>query len=92
MGDWSYALYLCHVPWILLVYYWWPSSTAAGMAWFIAVASALAIAAAFGTLDVRMYRQFKSAIDDAGEQQRRRLVNIYATAFVIASLIALVIV
>jgi exopolysaccharide production protein ExoZ len=92
LGDWSYALYLCHVPWILLVYYWWPSSTAAGMAWFVAVASALAIAAAFGTLDVRMYRQFKSAIDDAGEQQRRRLVNIYATAFVIASLIALAIV
>ena len=92
LGDWSYALYLCHVPCILLVYHWWPSATAVGMAWFVAVAAAVAIAAAFGTLDVRMYRQFKSAVDGAGEQRRRRLVNIYAGVFAVASLIALVIV
>ena len=90
LGDWSYALYLCHVPCILLVYQWWPSSTSVGTAWIIAVAMALVVAAAFGTLDVRMYKHFKSAVDHSDEQDRRRVVNIYAGVFTIASLIALV--
>ena len=90
LGDWSYALYLCHAPVIVLVYHWWPSSTAVGMAWFAAVAMALVVAAAFGTLDVWMYKQFKSAVDRSDEEDRRRVVNIYAGVFAIASLIALV--
>src|SRR6266852_3720337 len=92
LGDWSYALYLCHVPCILMVYHFWPSSSGAGAAWFSAIAAALIVSAAFGMLDVRMYRRLKNAVDDADEENRRRRVNIYAGAFVVASSIGVVIV
>jgi peptidoglycan/LPS O-acetylase OafA/YrhL len=91
LGDWSYALYLCHVPCLLIVFYWWPSSSAIGMAWFTAIATALVVAVALGMLDVRMYRKLKNAVDSAEQHRRQRLVNIYAAAFVVASLLALVI-
>jgi exopolysaccharide production protein ExoZ len=92
LGDWSYALYLCHVPCILIVYHFWPSSSGAGVAWFSAIATALIVSAGFGVLDVRMYRHLKNAVDTADEHHRRRRVNIYAGAFVMASLIGGVIV
>jgi peptidoglycan/LPS O-acetylase OafA/YrhL len=87
LGDWSYGLYLCHVPCILLLYQIWPSSFGVGTAWFSAVAIALFVSAILGSIDVRMYRYFKGAVDHAGEDHRRRLVDIYAGAFVVAALI-----
>ena len=44
-----------------------------------------------GMLDVRMYRKLKKTVDGAEPHRRQRLVNVYAGAFVVASLIALVI-
>jgi hypothetical protein len=38
-----------------------------------------------------MYRRLKYAVDVLKEEDRRRLVNIYAGVFVIASLIGLVV-
>jgi peptidoglycan/LPS O-acetylase OafA/YrhL len=87
LGDWSYGLYLCHVPCILLLYQLWPSSFGVSTAWFSAVAMALFVSALLGSIDVRMYRYFKGVVDGADENLRRRLVNIYAGAFVVASLI-----
>jgi peptidoglycan/LPS O-acetylase OafA/YrhL len=87
LGDWSYGLYLCHVPCILLLYQLWPSSFGVRTAWFSAVAMALFVSALLGSIDVRMYRYFKGVVDGADENLRRRLVNIYAGAFVVASLI-----
>jgi len=87
LGDWSYALYLCHVPCILVVYRFWPASCSVGAAWFCAVAAAIVVSVGFGMLDVRMYRYLKNAVDVLNEEHRRRRVNIYAGAFVIASLI-----
>ena len=42
-------------------------------------------------LDVQLYRYLKNAVDLAGEEHRRRKVNLYAGAFVIASLIGVLI-
>jgi hypothetical protein len=92
LGDWSYALYLCHPTCILIVYHFWPSSSGVGADWFSAIAAALFVSAGLGMLDVRMYRHFKHAADHADEEYRRRRVNIYVTAFVAASLIGVVIV
>jgi exopolysaccharide production protein ExoZ len=92
LGDWSYALYLCHAPCIWVVYHSWPSSYGVGAAWFSAVAAAIVVSAGFGMLDVRMYKYLKKAVDNAGEEQRRRKVNIYAGAFIIASLVGVVVV
>jgi exopolysaccharide production protein ExoZ len=91
LGDWSYALYLCHVPCILVVYRCWPGSLGVGAAWLSAVATAIVVSAGLGMIDVRMYRHLKTAVDSTSEEQRRRRVNIYAGAFVIASLVGVVV-
>ncbi len=91
LGDWSYALYLSHAPCIGIVYHFWPASAGVGAAWLSAVAAALAVSAGFGMLDVRLYRRLKRAVDASGWEDRRRKVNFYAGAFIIASLIGAVI-
>jgi exopolysaccharide production protein ExoZ len=91
LGDWSYALYLCHASCILALYRLWPASFGVGAAWLSAVATAIAVSAAFGIIDVRMYRHLKTAVDSADEEQRRLKVNFCAGAFVIASLVGVVI-
>jgi exopolysaccharide production protein ExoZ len=90
LGDWSYALYLCHVSCILVVYRFWPPSLGIGAAWFCAVAAAILVSVGFGMLDVRMYKYLRNAVDNASEERRRRRVNVYVGAFVIASLIGVV--
>jgi exopolysaccharide production protein ExoZ len=91
LGDWSYALYLCHMPCILVVYHFWPASFGVGSAWLSAITTAIVVSAGFGMLDVQLYRYLKNAVDVLTEEHRRRRVNIYAGAFVIASLIGVVI-
>ena len=89
LGDWSYALYLVHVPTILVLYRCWPASAGAA-AWPAAIAVALILAAAFGTVDVRLYRYLRNGVDDLSEDVRRRRVNLYAATFIIASMIGIV--
>ncbi len=88
LGDSSYALYLCHVPCILVVYRFWPASSGVGMAWFCAIAAAVIVSVGFGMLDVKMYRYLKNAVDVLSKERCRRRVNIYAGAFIGASLIS----
>jgi exopolysaccharide production protein ExoZ len=87
LGDWSYSLYLCHVPCILVVYRLLPASAGVGAAWLCAVAVAIIVSVGFGMFDVTMYRYLKNAVDVQSEERRRRSVNICASAFVVASLI-----
>jgi exopolysaccharide production protein ExoZ len=86
LGDWSYALYLVHVPIILVVYRHWPASVDAGLAWFSIVAIALPLSAGFGMVDVWMYRRLRKAVDELSEKERRRRVNLYVGVFILASL------
>jgi peptidoglycan/LPS O-acetylase OafA/YrhL len=91
LGDWSYALYLVHVPTIVVVYHLWPASISAGWAWPSAVAIALTLSAGFGMADVRMYRYFRKGVDELSEKERRRRVNLYVGVFIAASLAAVVV-
>jgi exopolysaccharide production protein ExoZ len=91
LGDWSYALYLVHVPCVLIVYHFWPAPATVGAAWLAAVATAIAVSAGVGTADVWMYRRLKDAVDVLSETDRRWRVNAYACVFIIASLIGLII-
>src|SRR5829696_8677833 len=63
LGDWSYALYLCHVPTIRLAYELAPAGTNAAALWLFAVAACLAASAAIGSLDVWLYRRSKRFVD-----------------------------
>lgn len=91
LGEWSYALYLCHVPCIWTVFHLWPASFGIGSAWLSAIAMTIVVSAGVGMLDVQMYRRLKTVVDNAREEHRRHKVTIYLGAFVTASLIGAVI-
>jgi exopolysaccharide production protein ExoZ len=91
LGDWSYALYLCHLPCILVVYRLWPVSLGIGGAWLFAIAVTLIVSVGFGMFDVRMYRYLKDAVDRLDRRTLHRRVGVFVSAFVLASLIGLVV-
>jgi peptidoglycan/LPS O-acetylase OafA/YrhL len=59
-GDYSYALYLCHVPIIQLIYSDAATRTIYTL-WSVTVGVSLAFAIVFGELDLRIYRRLKAA-------------------------------
>ncbi len=80
-GDYSYALYLCHVPVIRLVYTQLPELPA----WVLvpaAIACALATGALLGTLDLASYRQVKTLLRRISPLVLRGGVTLYVAAFV----------
>jgi peptidoglycan/LPS O-acetylase OafA/YrhL len=91
LGEWSYALYLLHVPVLLTVYRLWPAPAGAGAAFVCAVGASLILSAGFGMLDVAVYRRLRRAADDLSEDVLRRRVNLYVGAFIVASVIAVVV-
>lgn len=90
MGEWSYALYLVHVPVFLAVYRLWPASLSVEVAFLCAVGTALALSAGFGMLDVAMYRRLRIAVNDLNDDVRRFRVNLYVAVFIVASVFAAV--
>ena len=86
LGDWSYALYLCHLPAFLLAL-----KLAAGAELLVGLLVALGTAAAFGTLDVWLYARLKSAVDRSPDEARRRWLLWYLAAFCAAMAAALVV-
>ena len=85
-GDWSYILYLIHVPIILALLVWVPASCPPLVLWCIAVSTALAAAALVGPLDVRGYRHLKRWVDHSTASRRWMLCCVYLAVFAAASL------
>jgi peptidoglycan/LPS O-acetylase OafA/YrhL len=81
LGDWSYALYLCHVPVIRLTYELAPGSANQAALWLFAVAACLAASAAIGSLDVRLYRRSKRFVDRCAAKPLRLAIGAYVTLF-----------
>ena len=63
LGDWSYALYLCHVPIIRALCWALPASVPSMQLWFAALGAPILIAVLLGKIDLAMYRQLKSWVD-----------------------------
>ena len=81
LGDWSYALYLCHVPTIRLAYELAPAGANAAALWLFAVAACLAASAAIGTLDVWLYRRSKRFVDRRAAKPLRLAIATYVVLF-----------
>jgi exopolysaccharide production protein ExoZ len=64
-GDWSFAIYLVHVPVIVWLFKTLPSSWSPGVCWAIALVTVLATGAIAGAADVRLYRWIKAQCDAA---------------------------
>jgi exopolysaccharide production protein ExoZ len=63
LGDWSYALYLCHVPVIRALCWALPASVPSMQLWFAALGAPIFVAILLGKIDLAMYRQLKSWVD-----------------------------
>jgi peptidoglycan/LPS O-acetylase OafA/YrhL len=87
LGDWSYALYLCHVPMIWLVYAHLPAPTV--VQWLVAVGSAILISIPVGKLDVALYRRLRSITNRSTEAVRARLVWAYMIAYAVVAVLFL---
>jgi peptidoglycan/LPS O-acetylase OafA/YrhL len=81
LGDWSYALYLCHVPAIRLTYQYAPAGADTKALWLGAIAAALGAGALVGTLDVRLYRHAKRIVDRSRPAPLRLWVGAYVALF-----------
>ncbi len=76
LGDWSYALYLIHVPIIRALCHVMPASVPAMQLWFASVGIPIIVCILFGKIDLAMYRTLKVRVDQAG---RKSLVLLAVT-------------
>lgn len=86
LGNWSYALYLGHLPAFAVALKFFPHA-----ALVPGVLGALGVAILFGILDVWLYGRLKRAADRASYETRRRWLRWYLWAFCAAIPAALII-
>jgi len=79
LGDWSYALYLCHVPVILAVMAYMPGPPL--LLWAVAIAASLLVAVPLGQLDLAIYRRLRARLDAAPSPKLRRGAAVYAAIY-----------
>ena len=65
LGDWSYVLYLVHVPVTMIVLARLPASWSPAAAWTACAAAVLTVTALFGPADLALYRRLRALIDAA---------------------------
>jgi len=63
LGDWSFALYLCHVPIMLWMFRLAPPHWTGVALWCGSIVLSLIGAAMLGTVDLRLYRRLKGVVD-----------------------------
>jgi peptidoglycan/LPS O-acetylase OafA/YrhL len=64
-GDWSYALYLCHVPIILILFNLAPSRVNDHVLWGTTLALIFLFTSLWGRVDILFHKKLKRAIDQA---------------------------
>jgi exopolysaccharide production protein ExoZ len=82
LGDWSYALYLCHMPICILVYAQLPAFVPAHLAFAMALAVAIAAAALLGTIDVELCKRAKNILRAVPPIPVRALSGLYFIVFI----------
>lgn len=85
LGDWSYALYLCHVPIIILMCKTMTYLPIMQL-WIGAIAAPIVVAIGFGKLDVSIYRTLKRLADGAANKICIFLGVVFLVVFLGASI------
>jgi exopolysaccharide production protein ExoZ len=83
LGDWSYALYLIHVPIMMAMDATLPATTPLLVQWSATIAAPIACAVAFGKVDLWLYRVLKRRVDRVGT---RVLIGLTAAFVVVMAL------
>lgn len=81
-GDWSYALYLCHVPLIVAIYLKSPTLPNSVL-WMFAILVPLTMAAPYGMLDLFLYKRLKLWADQLSRLARVSFASIYTLSFLL---------
>jgi peptidoglycan/LPS O-acetylase OafA/YrhL len=85
LGDWSYALYLCHVPIIKAVIHLWPASLKGLSPEWFAVGAAFLAVLLVGPLDMALYRKLRGWADAAQPRTTRVAMSAFVAAFLALS-------
>lgn len=75
LGNWSYALYLCHVTVIQFVILLLAQKASAPVIWSTAIAASLVAMVIAGIVDVRLYEILKFKLDRSGRFPKRALAG-----------------
>ncbi|MET0259008.1 MAG: acyltransferase [Methylobacterium sp.] len=87
LGDWSYALYLCHAPLIIGLMISRPPIPAE-LLWIVGVFGPLFIAIPYGIVDIRLYAILKRGIDAAPGLVRIAIASVYVASFLAVAAVA----
>ncbi|PVE26196.1 hypothetical protein DC522_00020 [Microvirga sp. KLBC 81] len=90
LGDYSYAIYLCHAPVILWTYKATATTLPAWAMWCAAVTAALLIGIMLGVADVKVYRVLRRWSDSTNPALRVGLVSIYLAVFAVVAAYGLI--
>lgn len=71
IGEWSFAIYLIHVPTLTLFYLILPARLGAAWAWCVAFSAALVAGSLLGAIDTFTYRHLKTYIDSVSPRSIR---------------------
>lgn len=88
LGDASYALYLCHVPVILVLAPLLGAAMPTPLIWTIWLVVSVAVSLLLGPLDVSVYRRLKGMIDTASPRRLQICALSFTAAFVAIGLYA----
>ncbi|MCK8783406.1 acyltransferase [Roseomonas sp. NAR14] len=80
LGDWSFALYLVHVPTVIWLLQALPPACPPLAAWLAAIGASLAVSVLVGKLDIRLYRGLKRGCDRAPGWLRHAANALFLTA------------
>jgi exopolysaccharide production protein ExoZ len=67
LGDWSYALYLCHVPIMTALCKLMPPAIPSMQVWFASIGIPLISAVVVGKIDLVLYKRLKKWIDQSNK-------------------------
>lgn len=80
LGDYSYALYLVHVPVTYLVLA--NVQTTPAVLWAVCVGAALAVSVPLGLLDIGLYRRLRKHVDGANARRLATVIWLYVAAYI----------
>lgn len=85
LGDWSFALYLCHVPIINLLYRYAPATATPLVLWCGAVGAALIAATVLGRFDIFLYGYLKRGLDHSSGVINKIVVAVFLFAMLVVA-------
>lgn len=85
LGDWSYAIYLCHMT--VLTFVFTSVSAPSVLAWILAMVASILVAIPLGMLDIRLYRWLRERSKGSRPASVRRWAWIYVGVYLIVAFV-----